>query len=350
MEYQDGDTAERKDTLTADLGFYHSQTSDLTSDNQQTSGQCHWKATPKKLYQYESDGMTKCMSIRPTEVTRKKESDKKFLCVRYGPASSPLYTFLNFTDSGENMEDWENFLRRMIGEKIKDRRKSTPLAGIPQMRQSKRPRLRRQAQSAAQLSTIESEVDLNETASSEDGPTTNGGNDEGGAGIPEEDDTHSHAMDDNSQQEMLTTEVRSSEAGMEEGMDVETSGSQSSMMSQPGSLHSQEGDDYQIYHKQNAISELRQERDGMYVEVEHQSDDLRAMALTLGDHNGEVFVSGYNGPRNGEFNIGDKIISVDGKITETAENTMSLLCNGTSGKIKVEFFSRYLSINITISY
>ncbi|XP_041477654.1 uncharacterized protein LOC121425602 isoform X2 [Lytechinus variegatus] len=238
------------------------------------------------------------MRYRPRQITRIVEPEKKFLCVEYGPDDGPMYMLLDFNDSSESMDEWEIALYQLMGleNKIRERTKSESLRRRPSANKTKRA-----------VSTFQPTNPTITTIPEKLGEQNN------------QDDT-----DIEPQFNATTTDGESSSQEHETrdrvDSDVDNVSLTGSDVMSPYSSLKSEGDD-EHYRKEYQLRLLEEERDKEFVDVDVCVDELQR--LTLSDYGEQVYVGHVEDDAPSNIHIGDRLLKMDNKNINTAQDAMN---------------------------
>eukprot|EP00057_Strongylocentrotus_purpuratus_P006018 XP_011660492.1 PREDICTED: uncharacterized protein LOC105436560 [Strongylocentrotus purpuratus] len=289
-------------TKEAEFSYFTSDIQDVQSKIKRKSYFRTSSSEKSLLCLYSAEG-EEFMRYKPREITRISEPDKKYLCVEYGPKVAPMYMLLDFNDSSECMDEWENALRQMMGLEtpFRDRSKSASVIRRPSTRSPKRavstfqqtnqpintiPEIPAE-NNLRQPSEVETDVEARFTATTTDSQSSL------------DEDTRDRASSD-----MDNVSITGSEE-----------------LSPFTSLKSV-GED-EIFRRENKLTLLLEERGKKSVDHEVSIDELQG--LTLSDYAGRVCVSDVGAATPHVIYIGDILQQVDSKNIGTAQEAMNLI-------------------------
>ncbi|XP_041477651.1 uncharacterized protein LOC121425602 isoform X1 [Lytechinus variegatus] len=285
-------------TKEAEFNYFTSDIKDV--QNNKVKRRCYFRALSreKSLVLHSAKAGDECMRYRPRQITRIVEPEKKFLCVEYGPDDGPMYMLLDFNDSSESMDEWEIALYQLMGleNKIRERTKSESLRRRPSANKTKRA-----------VSTFQPTNPTITTIPEKLGEQNN------------QDDT-----DIEPQFNATTTDGESSSQEHETrdrvDSDVDNVSLTGSDVMSPYSSLKSEGDD-EHYRKEYQLRLLEEERDKEFVDVDVCVDELQR--LTLSDYGEQVYVGHVEDDAPSNIHIGDRLLKMDNKNINTAQDAMN---------------------------
>lgn len=289
-------------TKEAEFSYFTSDIQDVQSKIKRKS-YFRTSSSEKSLLCLHSAEGEEFMRYKPREITRIAEPEKKYLCVEYGPNDAPMYMLLDFNDSSECMDEWEDALRQMMGleTRFRDRSQSASKIRRPSTRSTRR------AVSAIQ----QTNQPINTIPE-----------------IPTENNLRQSSEDESDVGARFTATIMDSQSSLDgdtqdrASSDIDNvSVTDSEELSPFNSLKSV-GED-ELFRRENKLTLLLEERGKKSVDHEVSIDELQG--LTLSDYEGRVCVSDAGAATPHAICIGDILLRVDSKNIGTSLEATNLI-------------------------